>query len=193
MAVPGFVRRGLYVLLKPALQIGLRMLARYQLLGDPWERLSRRIPRTVFGPGSCHDFDWYFEGASSVHTRSLDEVCDWLLDCEYVADADLFHEPDFWQHPRTFERLRKGDCEDHALWAWRQLVEQGIDAEFTTGLVDVTKPDPGGHAWVLFRQAGNEYLLEAVAEQRADMVRPLIEACSEYRPHFSINSRFETY
>src|SRR5690348_3236184 len=47
-------------------------------------------------------------------------------DCEYVRDP--VHERDFWQHPKTFEQLRKGDCEDHALWAWRKLTELGISA-----------------------------------------------------------------
>ena len=42
----------------------------------------------------------------------------WLLGCVYARDRDLFRNPDYWQHPCNFEGLRKGDCEDFALWAW---------------------------------------------------------------------------
>jgi predicted transglutaminase-like cysteine proteinase len=34
------------------------------------------------------------------------------------------------EHPGAFERRRRGDCEDFALWAWRKLAEVGVDAEF---------------------------------------------------------------
>ena len=73
--------------------------------------------------------------AQSVPVQSIDDIVAWLQSCEYVTDLDLFHERDFWQHPGTFERLRRGDCEDFALWAWRKLAEVGIDAEFCVGRV----------------------------------------------------------
>jgi hypothetical protein len=97
-----------------------KRLIRYVPVGDPWEPVtSLFVTPRIFGPGSFRMFRWYFEGESVVVVRSLGEVCEWLAQCQYHPDEDLFNEPDFWQHPRTFEHLRKGECEDHALWAWR--------------------------------------------------------------------------
>jgi hypothetical protein len=157
---------------------------------DPWERLDLAVPARTFG--SPHDFPWYFEGESQVCAESIDAVCEWLLGCEYVSDPELFNERDFWQHPRTFERLRQGDCEDHALWAWRKLVELGIDAEFVCGECDLEEPGGHGHAWVVFREAGAEFVLEAAAGSRESMIRPLAEVRDQYRPHAAVNARFET-
>ncbi|HEU4630488.1 MAG TPA: hypothetical protein VFS08_12130 [Gemmatimonadaceae bacterium] len=161
-------------------------------MDDPWERLPLVMPAQQFGRGSVRDFRWYFEGKSRVHAGSLDAVCDWLLDCEYVSDPELFQLRDFWQHPRTFEWLRRGDCEDHALWAWRKLVELGLDAEFVCGRWDPTRQAAGGHAWVVFRDAGAEFVLETVAHDRAAMVRPIADARAEYRPHAAVDARFRT-
>jgi hypothetical protein len=159
---------------------------------DPWERLALRPAARAFGRGSTHDFGWYLEGESQVEAPSIDAVCEWLLGCEYVGDPELFHEPDFWQHPRTFERLRQGDCEDHALWAWRKLLELGVDAELFCGRWNVEERDAGSHAWVVFRDESGEFVLEATARTRAEMVRPLAEVRAHYRPHACVNSRLRT-
>jgi hypothetical protein len=158
---------------------------------DPWERIPSRVPTDRFGLGSTRRFEWYFEGPSAVTIASVDELCTWLLACEYVADVELFRERDFWQHPATFEQIRKGDCEDYALWAWRKLGELGIDAELVIGQRGTV--DRSHHAWVLFRHEGNEYLLEAVARSSERMIRPLNDAQLEYVPHFGVDHRFQTY
>ena len=88
-----------------------------------------RVPASVFGPGSRQPFADYFAGESCVHVRSIDDIVAFLQTCEYVSDIELFHKPDFWQHPRDFEKLRRGDCADFALWAWRKLAELGIAHE----------------------------------------------------------------
>ena len=159
---------------------------------DVWERLPMVLAPPIFGAGSTRDFRWYFEGESRVQAGTVDAICEWLLECEYASDPDLFHERDFWQHPGTFERLGQGDCEDHALWAWRKLVELGMDAELVCGRWDVTRPDAGGHAWVIFRDRGTEWLLESVDTARATMVRPLAEVRAQYRPHVAVNAKFRT-
>ena len=94
-----------------------------------------RVPASAFGPGSQRPFAEYFEGESRVPVGSIDGIVAWLQTCEYVTDLELFHQPDVWLHPGAFERLRRGDCEDFALWAWRKLAEIGIDAEFCVGRV----------------------------------------------------------
>jgi hypothetical protein len=170
----------------------VRLLLPRVLVEDAWERSSAELPARAFGRGSVRDFRWYFERESGVHVASVDEVCEWLLGCTYASDPELFNESDFWQHPGTFERLRQGDCEDHALWAWRKLVELGVDAELVSGRWDVTRDDAADHAWIVFRDGGTEFVLESVARTRAAMVRPLAEVRAQYRPHVAVNARFET-
>lgn len=156
---------------------------------DPWQRLPYAAKPEMFGRGNQHPFPWYFEGESAVVVRSVDDVCAWLRACEYVRDPELFNESDFWQHPRTFERLRQGDCEDHALWAWRKLVELGLDAELVSGAQRMSE-DSGGHVWVRFRDGDAEFILETVCRDAGRMVRPFEDAKAEYVPHAGVDRTF---
>jgi len=169
------------------LQPMLRAVLRFTAPEDPWERIEGPVRLGLYGSGSRHDFAWYFEGPSSVTVNSVNEIQDWLLGCSYKRDPDLFNEPDFWQHPRTFEELRKGDCEDYAVWAWRKLVELGYDADLVTGHVLPITPAVSGHAWVVFRTDGIEYVLDPVVRTKARMVRPLADVRNEYRPEFGVD------
>ena len=175
----------------------LRPLARRVKSDDPWDRTEQRVPSSSFGRGSLKDFPWYFEGESAVVVGSVDDVCAWLLDCAYLHDKETFNEEDFWQHPSTFERLRQGDCEDHAIWAWRKLVELGLDAELVSGMqrgmLDTPRAVARGHVWIRFRQNGSEYILETVAKSRERMIRPFDEAKGDYVPFTGVDGRFQTY
>lgn len=149
-------------------------------VADPWDRIEVGFALRHLGSGARYDFGWYFEGESAVPVNSLHELRSWLRGCRYVRDEHLFHERDYWQHPRTFEQLRRGDCEDFALWAWRKLVELGHDADFVVG--SCTGEPPGHrHAWVIYREGGVEYLMEP-----GNWVRPLREVRAEYRPFFGV-------
>lgn len=170
-----------------------RRLARSTEGNDPWDRFPFRVPLQRFGRGSYRPFPWYFEGESSVAVASVDEICDWLLECQYTHDEVLFNEPDFWQHPRTFEHLRKGDCEDHALWAWRKLVELGYEAELISGNRQPLGDTPGGHVWVRFTKDGQEFIFETVGRNRDRMIRPLADAKAEYTPHAGIDQEFQRF
>jgi len=172
----------------------VRLAARLVGRESAWERLAMRVPTSAFGPGSRQPFAAYFEGESSVRVRSIDDIVTWLQTCEYVSDFTLFHKQDFWQHPAAFEKLRRGDCEDFALWAWRKLAELGIDAEFCVGRVicgDQPEIDRQ-HAWVVYRVNGTEFLFEPAARTPSRMIRPLADAMGEYVPHFAVNHRFDT-
>ena len=169
-----------------------RLLSRFTRTVDAWERIAADVEPSRFGAASRHDFRWYFEGESAVRIDSVDALCDWLQACDYCADHALFNERDYWQHPRTFEQVRKGDCEDFALWAWRKLVELGYDAEFVCGQCDPSRPDGGYHAWVIFRHEGQEFVLEAASRARGSMVLPLTAARERYRPHFAVDRAFRT-
>jgi hypothetical protein len=159
-----------------------------------WERVTMPVPTGVFGPGSLKPFAQYFEGESCVRVGSIDDIVAWLQTCEYITDLELFRERDVWQHPGMFETLRRGDCEDFALWAWRKLAEVGIDAEFCVGRV-ICDDRPGinrQHAWVVYRVNGTAFLFEPAARTPSKMIRPLADAMGEYVPHFAVNHRFET-
>jgi len=153
-----------------------------------------RVPKTAFGPGSRQDFALYFEGESSVLIHSVDDIVSWLLDCEYVSDTDLFDKKDYWQHPTVFEQLRRGDCEDFALWTWRKLVEIGYEAEFHVGrVVCDAEPDADRqHAWVVYRADDMEFLFEPAARDRGRMIQPLVEAMDRYVPYFAVNRELAT-
>ena len=181
------MRTLLKLLLEPVLWLILRTLR----VGDPWERFAHRVPLRLFGRGSRRDFTWYFEGESRVAVRTLDDIQEWLLGCEYAHDMALFQERDFWQHPRTFEQLRKGDCEDHALWAWRKCVELGIDAELVSGQhlsESGTSNEHCGHAWVVLRQDDELYVFETVAKSKEGMLKRLNDVKAEYRPQVGVDS-----
>ena len=171
-----------------------RFTARLAGRESAWERVTMRVPSSVFGPGSRHPFAEYFEGESRVPVRTVDDIVAWLQSCEYVSDLEMFHEQDFWQHPAAFEQVRRGDCEDFALWAWRKLAELDIDAEFCVGRVicDECPQIDRQHAWVVYRINGTAFLFEPAARTPSKMIRPLDDAMGEYVPHFAVNRKFDT-
>lgn len=176
-------------LLRGVLRLGWRMPEPE----DPWQCMEVELPPRMLGPGSVNDFSWYFEGESTVKAASFEDVCSFLRGCSYARDPDLFRVPDFWQHPLTFEQLRKGDCEDHALWAWRKLRELGYRAHLVIGSCRRDDTDPGGHVWVIFHGAGGIYLFEATAKDRESMVWPLDWDRVRYRPYFSVDENFTMF
>jgi hypothetical protein len=188
-------RRALIAVLRPLLVF----CARRMEVADPWQREVGSIWLALKGTGARHDFAWYFDGASSVRVRTIDDVQTWLDDCRYVADEKLFREPDHWQHPCTFEQLQRGDCEDYALWAWRKLLELGYDADFVVGR-RAERDSQGGirlfgsrHAWIMFRQDGKEYLYEPGVRDRTKAIRPLIHVRDGYMPEFGVGPRRRTF
>ena len=74
-----------------------------------------------------------------------------------MSDEEQFGEKDYWQPPEQFEESKKGDCEDFALWAWRQLLQMNYDARFVAGVSGRYRE---GHAWVTFEKNGKYFLLE---------------------------------
>ena len=154
-------------------------------LTDPWERLDTPAPVEAFGPGARREFAWYLAGESSVRVQSGSEVRDWLLGCEYVRDEHQFAEADVWQHPCDFEQGRRGDCEDHALWAWRKFLELGYEAELVVGRCAAVEA-VGRHAWVVVRLGSEQYLVEATARAPDGMIRPLAQVRDAYVPECGV-------
>ena len=163
-----------------------------------WHKTESSVPRYAFGEGAKKDFHWYFQGESKVKVRSLKEICRWLAACEYMSDMELFQERDFWQHPITFEYLRKGDCDDHALWAWRKLSELGCLTEFVSGQWLERKNGEvkeTGHAWVHFQDPESKLwcVLEATEKSARKMIVPFPKAEEYYFPEYSVDKDFKTY
>ena len=140
----------------------------------------------MFGDGARHGFEWVFEGASAVEVSSVDDILDWLRGCRYETDANLFQEPDFWQHPRTFEQFKRGDCEDFALWAWRKLVELGLDASLVIGRRIPPGAENSRHAWIQFRHGETDFLFEPVLRDHDRALRPLGDVRTEYIPELGV-------
>ncbi|HEU4753112.1 MAG TPA: hypothetical protein VFU47_08385 [Armatimonadota bacterium] len=161
----------------------VELALRFEETQDVWTSVEVDLHAGWFG--SPHDFQHYLEGKSAVETGSVAELRAWLLGCEYVRDRELFQEPDYWQHPLTFEQLRRGDCEDHALWAWRKLAELALPASFCVGRWNWNPEEPAFHAWVVFEDRYDKWILEGTHRDPALMQRRFAEAKAEYAPHFS--------
>jgi len=92
-----------------------------------------------------------------IECKSLEELRKFFLTCKPVSDMEQFGEKDFWMPPDEFERAKRGDCEDFALYAWRQLMNMGYKTRFAIGTVGYART---GHAWVTFQKDDKTFLLE---------------------------------
>jgi hypothetical protein len=112
----------------------------------------------------------------------LPDLRHFLAGCKYVSDQEQFGERDYWQPPEQFEEGKKGDCEDFALWAWRQLLHLNYPARFTLGSAGRYGE---GHAWVTFQWDGKAYLLESLSSP-VGLKLPRLSIL-RYKPKFSIS------
>ena len=71
--------------------------------------------------GSDKPMETYLEDKTAVIAQSIDEIRDFLQSCTYERDIHQFDQEDHWLLPSDFEKTKKGDCEDHALWTWQKL------------------------------------------------------------------------
>jgi hypothetical protein len=165
-----------------------RVARRWFATRDAWAYVEHPVPFHYFGPGSLHEFGWYLDGPSTVSVSSVEDIERWLLGCAYRSDEALFGQSDLWLHPGHFEQLRKGDCEDHAIWAWRKLKDLGIPARLFAGrrIVSVNG-GVGFHAWIVLEQDAQPWLFETTAFLFRRMLRPLDEVRALYIPHFSVD------
>ena len=173
----------------------LEMMVYHYQLPLTFEKEPVAVHHTQFGAGSRRPFSHYLEGKSRVSVQSVEDICRWLQQCDYVSDTELFNQRDVWQHPGEFEKLKKGDCEDHALWAWRKLKELNIPAEFVVGRMRWGDSRNGAsqsaHAWVAFQENGRRFILETT--QKRQLVYPLEEIQERYHPWFSVDAEMQTY
>jgi len=124
----------------------------------------------------------YVSKPLTVKCGTMREVREFLVTCQYVSDKELFGKDDYWQAPEEFETRKKGDCEDFALWTWRQLVNMGYDARFIGGSCGRYGE---GHAWVEYCQNGEWFLLEPLFCKVGDSMPRL--STLRYEPKLSVS------
>jgi hypothetical protein len=118
----------------------------------------------------------------SNHFKDINEIRKFLFTCEYISDEKQFGKEDYWLPPEKFESSKKGDCEDFALYTWRQLIEMGIKSRFVVG---ESGRYGAGHSWVTMEMDGKCYIIETLASMfnklpRLSMVRYIPEISVEY-------------
>jgi transglutaminase superfamily protein len=134
------------------------------------------------GPHPTFPMGRYISQPLSVQCRTLGDVRNFLLGCKYVSDQELFGKRDYWQPLEEFEKRKKGDCEDFALWTWRQLLNLGYDARFIGGS---STRYGDGHAWVEYFQDGKCFLLEPLY-CRVGWTMPRLSTL-RYEPRISVS------
>jgi len=140
---------------------------------DPFHR--RRAPHPSFPMGR------YVSHPLTVKCNSIHDIRQFLKRCKAVSDQELFGKRDYWQPPEDFERLRKGDCDDFALWTWRQFLSLGYDARFVGGEAGRYG---AGHAWVTFFQDGKCFLVEPMLRGAGETFPRL--STVKYKPQYSV-------
>lgn len=140
----------------------------------PFDR--RRGPHPTFPMGR------YVSQPLTVRCGNIAEICTFLGDCKRVTDKEQFGREDYWQPPEHFEQVRKGDCDDFALWTWRQLLGLGYDSRVVFG-------QHGrygiGHAWVQFSADGKTFLVEPQLGAVGQRIPRL--SILRYHPKFSVS------
>ena len=124
----------------------------------------------------------YISQPVSIQCSTMGDVRIFLSSCRYVSDKELFDKIDYWQPPEEFEKRKKGDCEDFALWTWRQLLSMGYDARFVGGSAGRYG---AGHAWVEYFQDGKCFLLEPLC-CRVGYTMPRLSTM-RYQPRISVS------
>ncbi len=137
---------------------------------EEWEGVRRRKARL----GNTHPWNRYFNRPLRTKPRTLAEIESFLHGCKYLSDRRTRSQEDYWEPPDVFEGRKTGDCEDHAIWAWRHLDELGCKTRFVLG------KSSGWHAWVHIFVNGRAYLLEATQKSK------LFPNAASYDAHWSV-------
>ena len=122
---------------------------------------------------------WFMRSYVPSPTRS--PLMAWLFvltQFRYVDDTKQYGFNDVWQLAQETNQLRQGDCEDTSILLADWLEASGFETRVVLGLARGT-----GHAWVVLRAEGHEYILETTGD-RANFRRhpPRTELLPEYIP-----------
>ena len=104
----------------------------------------------------------------------------------YLLDHHLYgpNSLDIWQNSKQAYRHSHGDCEDHAILLADWLLSAGHDARVALG-----EYRGGGHAWVLLRLNGKDYILESTTKRKPRSINDFILAkrATDYRPMYQFD------
>lgn len=123
----------------------------------------------------------YLAHPLAIQCETVRDVRKFLCTCKAVSDKEQFGKDEYWQPPEDFEKTRKGDCDDFALWTWRQFLAMGYNARFVAGRHGRYGT---GHAWVTFEKDGKHYLVEPQFRGVGDTFPRL--STLHYHPRFSV-------
>ena len=91
---------------------------------------------------------------------------------------------DVWQRPAYTWQKKAGDSEDHALLLTDSLRSLGYDARTVVG-----KHKGKGHAWVVVKFKGKEYLLDLLGRRSARFPPRASLLFAEYRPAYAFDEK----
>lgn len=131
-----------------------------EIIPEAYDAVGRRVSQPFArrkGPHPTFPMGRYISQPLAVRCESMADVRLFLARCEGVSDQEQFGKRDYWQPPEDFEQRKKGDCDDFALWTWRQLLNLGYDARFVGGSYGRYGT---GHAWVQYFRDGKCFLVE---------------------------------
>lgn len=137
--------------------------------------LKKNLPPPTF------PFGRYISRPLTVHCKSREEVRSFLRSCKQASDEETFGKKEYWLPPDEFEKLKKGDCDDFALWTWRQLVDMGYRARFVAGRFGRYR---AGHAWVTFTDRDRSFIADGTRSP-AGLELPQFHVLA-YEPIYSV-------
>jgi hypothetical protein len=121
----------------------------------------------------------YLDQPLQVKCGTFYDIRRFLSTCRAMSDKEAFGKKEYWQPPEHFEQTRKGDCDDFALWTWRQLLSMGYNARFVAG-----RKGMHGHAWVTYERDGKHFIVEPMFWFLGDSFPRL--STVRYHPRFSV-------
>lgn len=142
----------------PALDDAISVIA--EIIPEAYDACGHQVSQPFWHRKSPHPtfpMGRYVSHPLTIKCNTMGDIRAFLMDCKYASDQELFGKRDYWQPPEEFEKRKMGDCEDFALWTWRQLLKMGYDARFIGGSCGRFG---AGHAWVEYFQDGKCFLLE---------------------------------
>ncbi|MBN2590574.1 MAG: transglutaminase-like cysteine peptidase [Sedimentisphaerales bacterium] len=142
--------------------------------GSPSSRKRKKLFLATF------PMERYVSQPLSVYCKNIKELRKFLRGCSYVSDKEQFNKEDYWMPPEEFETRKKGDCDDFALWTWRQLIEMGYKSRYVVGRAGKYGE---GHAWVTMEKDGKQYLVEPLMYFRKRLPRLSV---ARYEPKGSV-------
>jgi hypothetical protein len=111
--------------------------------------------------------------------RAVGKICKYTLDPADPNNTTSNDPTDAWQFALETQVLGTGDCEDSSILLADWLHSRGFEARVAIGRF----AERGGHAWVVTRLDGKEYLLESTAPNpRLDSEPLAIDVGSRYVP-----------